>query len=638
MELTKKINVLCLIFSLGFSNIIFGSSDLSETSKSKENAKEQSESITVEITRPLSCPVREDIATYAEILGKLQSIRDSLGTNCEEEAKGQVEKLNSDLTQLESVATDTEIGSDAEQTAQVTQAFSTLGSIAAKSECYYNIRERGLLPVVSDVILDVSQIGLLIPDDQTIAYATTGYFLGTTLKILISVFRQKFDFENEGDRKNFLDLNCAFFDVRKAIDDSGFLLNKSQIITNELQDLEKRIPTLKEEFERAQKNVESFEKFYQDEQKAFISKEVSKEAQNLAKIHKELLTVVSGPAEGIFQQRMQLRSIAERIESIEENRFPFDLPVFVNEDFFSYLGLLNLIKYDYTNFFKMSVEEFNLKISEVVRYHGTWIIDYVKYLEQEANNKFSKTKVESELNTDDLNWADFYKKNLAVFQSKLDAKAKEFNTANARLEVLQDISTKEKYSFSDPGDNERIDILETYNDIVKIIYGKTGKRFLNYAHDASKKYIRSFNIAYKDFERNFVSRFEGDFSSLEALQACQNADYLIKAYNNTSYYSEVGHDFLMTNIRIFHDYVPKSRRVVVVPVGSSSSAYLQEQSVSMLYAKAVLQGQEISKKQRKDYLGRRSFGQVMLNIMAKEEAFQKVQDFWIVRNCDEKFQ
>ncbi len=596
-------------------------------------------SVRLHIERPKSCPVREDIATYAEILGKLQSIRNSLGTNCEKEAQDQIENLNQNLSGLESVANDAQIGSDEEQTAQVTQAFSTLGAIAAKSECYYNIRERGLVPVVADVLMDLSQVGLLIPNDETIAYSTTGYFLGTSLKILISVFKQRFDFENESDRKNFLDLNCAFFDVRRAIDDSGFLLSQSQIIINERDTIKEELPKLEEEKNLSKKSLDSFEAFYQEQRKKYLTLEIGSSVLDLEKtIHTLRPKLLDFPTNN-FEQRMQLRSIAEASSKIISTDFIFDLDTYAQADLSMFIELLELIQREYANAANLPLEEYSLEIAQPVLYHLTWLQSLIEVEKEKAFQAFQASIADTDLNTNDKSWKDFAAEVRNRLQKNFDDAQADFEGSKARLQVLNDIIARERYSFNDPGDNERIDILETYNEIVKIIYGKTGKRFLRYIYTEAKDYIDQFEEAYKDFSAAHLRRNEEVLNDqIEELRACQNADYLIKAYNNTAYYSEVGHDFLITNLRIFHDYVPQTRRIVVVPIGSSSAAYLQDQSTSTLYAKAIIQGEDVSKEERREFLGRRSFGRTMLRIIESEEGFQAVQDYWILNNCSKKFQ
>ena len=98
------------------------------------------------------------------------------------------------------------------------QVFTVLKTVSGDDACLYNVRKRGLLPVVADVVTNIGQVSALIPSMNGFYLSASAVSLGTALKIIVSIFGSKFDWKDINERRQFLQLNCNFFDLRRELE------------------------------------------------------------------------------------------------------------------------------------------------------------------------------------------------------------------------------------------------------------------------------------------------------------------------------------------------------------------------------------------------------------------------------------
>ena len=63
---------------------------------------------------------------------------------------------------------------------------------------------------MSDIIVDFSKIGLLVPNTDVLTVSAGGVVLSSVLLLINTLFKRRFDFEKTEDRQSFIKLNCAF--------------------------------------------------------------------------------------------------------------------------------------------------------------------------------------------------------------------------------------------------------------------------------------------------------------------------------------------------------------------------------------------------------------------------------------------
>lgn len=96
--------------------------------------------------------------------------------------------------------------------------FEILKNVSSDDTCLYNIRKRGLLPVVADVLTNIGQVSSLIPGMNGFIISASAVSLGTALKIIANIFGSEFNWNDVNERKQFLSLNCSFFDLRREVE------------------------------------------------------------------------------------------------------------------------------------------------------------------------------------------------------------------------------------------------------------------------------------------------------------------------------------------------------------------------------------------------------------------------------------
>lgn len=189
--------------------------------------------------RPLNCPLR--FSSLSAFRDQVQTLVSSLGTGCTQNGQQAINQLNNNVSNLEGIANtykDYATSSDATSSAQyaknVGQILGSINLITSNNACFYDIRSRGALPVLADVIMSTSQLGLLIPTSTGAAVAAGGYVAGSSLKIINELLKKKFNFDKPEERRAFIQLNCAFFDNRRMLEESGIFNPESEDFRDQL--------------------------------------------------------------------------------------------------------------------------------------------------------------------------------------------------------------------------------------------------------------------------------------------------------------------------------------------------------------------------------------------------------------------
>lgn len=591
----------------------------------------------IDLSRPESCPLRSQ--SYQQIMEQIRTVRNSLSVSCEEAASAQVAELDNNIGEISTVVNDnsTSLDTTAGQTAQIGNAFSTLSSIATNSECFYDINRRGLFPVLADVILNVSQMGLLLARGDSLSYATTGLLVGTTLKVLISIFRRDYDFSDASERRSFLNLNCAFFDVRQSIEESGLLLTDSPLISQELEQAQERLPSLEEQRDNAVKQLETYQEQKENEIQMAILADLGETLVQFKQKMAEFSTAVTIPVTNNWEQRSFLQSVLLVAQDLKQVR-PESLGLnFIQElDYQMFIEQLQSMEDNYLEVVGLGIDTFTAEIYYPLNFHNEWISDYLQSREDDARLAFLGSLHTSGEETVE----EYFDSNLEALQDAVTSTENAFTSTESRITVLEDIINDENFSYTDEGDNNKTEILENFQAVVDTIYGRVGKNFMDYVLDESRENMARFSRYNNDFQEDFVG--QEDLNSIENLQACQSANFLRTSYVYTQTFTELGHDFIMTNLGIFHSFIAETRRVAGVPIRTTSQRRLNDHAISILLAKAILDGQDVDEDVQDEFLSsrrlsRRSFGRIMLDLQANYSSHQAVQDFYLRNNCGEIF-
>ena len=176
-----------------------------------------------------SCPLESKL--HIDLLNKVLNIKSLFNENCLDndqtiltEVLEGAETLQSELDQItnespaegeesseekttteEEIPTSTiELGGVEIDVKTVSDVLSNINSIYTKKSCSKLSENQNFIATTADIILDISKIGLLVPNTSVLAVAGGGEVaVSSTLKILNSLFTKRFDFEETEDRQTF---------------------------------------------------------------------------------------------------------------------------------------------------------------------------------------------------------------------------------------------------------------------------------------------------------------------------------------------------------------------------------------------------------------------------------------------------
>ena len=102
------------------------------------------------------------------------------------------------------------------------ELMGNLMSVSKEKECVEDIRDRSLLAVFGDIASKVGQMAMVVPSGTGVLVGSTSLLVGSSLKVVSSLFQSNFDWEKEAHRRQFLDLNCSFLEIRREMANLGF--------------------------------------------------------------------------------------------------------------------------------------------------------------------------------------------------------------------------------------------------------------------------------------------------------------------------------------------------------------------------------------------------------------------------------
>ena len=215
--------------------------------------------------RPDKCPLKS--MAHSEIVKKLSSIAKSLKKGeCFDKNKDTIKNIdetinmtNKNLSTLSSYQNNEQFGvapvimnSPELQKTNIEarqyqfainpyyrQLLSSFSTLAQDDDCVNNIRERGLLPVLADVSMTMGQSFALLPTANGLMFSAGGMALGATLKIISGLIKSPYDWKDPQQRKQFQDLNCSFFDLRRDIEATELLDAPDEQLGENIKRLEK---------------------------------------------------------------------------------------------------------------------------------------------------------------------------------------------------------------------------------------------------------------------------------------------------------------------------------------------------------------------------------------------------------------
>lgn len=488
--------------------------------------------------RPVSCPLR--LSNLSSMRDSLQLLHASLGPDCAKNAQGALTSLNSSVSNLEGITNSfntynkNDSSSDTQYAKNVNQILGSLNVITSNTACVYDIRKRGLLPVISDVVMSVSQFGLLVPSASGMMLAAGGYVAGSALKIINELIKDKFNFNKAEDRKSFMQLNCSFFDARKSMEESGIF----DLVTDEYRheyaaQLRKERAQLIKELRGREASVSRM-----DSQMIQIFKSIPEATErnldpNLLKKLDALSGLLSGKPGDYATKWKQVSGLAKEAPAILEglNRLVIDSDA------------LYILRQNLEKIIPDLAEGKKAWSSNIDEWEILFRGPLMAFIAPVANSMRSEmSRLEDELALND--------QKTATELSQLKNDIKEINSTNwivtQRIVSLEskianlEKSGSELFSDIDEGTSNEVEILDYYRKLQNSILGNDGRNYIRHStkrsyqmQDAVDKLIQTYNTARPGKEQ------------------CSAAEKLRFAWTQYRYQVQEAFDFVATNLDLY---------------------------------------------------------------------------------------
>jgi hypothetical protein len=480
------------------------------------------------------------LSNLSSLRDQVQLLTSSLGPECAK--NGTVNSLSSSVTNLEGISTSfsnyekDEVTQETQYAKNLNQLLGGLNTLTSNTACLYDIKSRGLLPVISDVVMSVSQLGLLVPSGTGMMLAAGGYIAGSGLKIVNELIKDKFNFNKSEDRKSFIQLNCAFFDSRRAMEESGIFDLATEAYRQEFAAKlrKERASLLKEQRERAA-TVTKAETAINDALKSVDGAQEKNLDPVLLKQMDDLSTALAskpGDYAAKWKQVLALSKVAEKLYD-GLNRL-----VLNNEK-----DSLTLLRQNLGRIIPLLKEGDKAWTSNIDDWEISFRGPLMAFLVPVANGLRSDiSTLEGELALND--------QKAAMEISMLKSQVKEINanswilsqriaSLEAKISNLERSNSK-LFSDSDEGTSNEVEILENYRKLQNAILGKAGAGYLANAiqrsyelEEAIEKMLPRFNTARTGKEK------------------CAAADKLRFAWTQYRFKVQEAHDFVATNMDLY---------------------------------------------------------------------------------------
>jgi hypothetical protein len=493
--------------------------------------------------RPLNCPLR--FSSLSNFRDQVQTLVSALGSGCTQSGQQAINQLNSNVSNLEGIvntyqnySSSADATSSTQYAKNVGQILNSVNLITSNNACFYDIRSRGFLPVLSDVIMSVSQLGLLIPSGTGAAVAAGGYVAGSGIKIINELLKKKFNFDKPEERRAFIQLNCAFFDNRRVMEESG-------IFNPEIEEFRDQfVAQLRRE------RIDLLKKQKKDEQNMLDLEDTLSEAINM---------IPSARARGLNP------TLARKIDEVMANlgRRPGDYSEklrqvsFLSERAKEILANVRLLKLDpkVESSRRLLVANLEKIIPELEANGKAWVNNIDEYEMNHRGPLFAflvpvadalkkeLMTVEAELAVVDTDMAKRISKlRLSIKENQAAAwsitlRLTSLETKIASLEVPH---TENIFSDKDEGSSNQVEILDYYRKLQKSILGNEGRDYLKKSLKTSYSMQSGLNNQIKLLDQ-----------AQTAKEKCAAAEKLRFAWAQYRYKVQEAHDFVATNLDLY---------------------------------------------------------------------------------------
>lgn len=510
-------------------------------------------------------------------------------------------------------------------TTRGSQIIAGLSQLPLDVSCMDHLKERGLLPSLAQISTGIGQVALMVPTPTGLMIGAGGVALGATLNLLKQLLDSPFNWMQSRDRKQFLDLNCAFFDARRQLDSRKYFKfddeqwRKTVLAAKKVQ---KNLGIRNQNYERLKKQIAGK---ISNKKDLYLAQCLSLPVLTAKDSLLRLLAIMSKQHSdsGVREQFVDFFLAGNHPELLEA----FALFLSERKEDFVLEILEELRVTSGRGLFLLDEDQFNKKYFQPIAFYTKELAAYSEIKHKDCLKRFGRIKGHEEaLSNDDIE---------EIINKKVIAVDEYLQDSTQRLDQqLLLISSYEKLGDLDPfseGAHQQFDLIQEYGKSKDIIYGKVGWSFLKYL-------LKEMEHNHKDFN----SQFKKWNAKQEVAWACRDAEQTMKTWDYLNSSLELSYDFLDTNKGLMSQIVPKFRWFLdFIPSGYSYQNKLNMNLKAAEKAREILKKEQ--KPQKKHFKVVRKYrswpylnlGVFALLIKKAKKSRQRLQTFYEKNKCSQ---
>jgi hypothetical protein len=499
------------------------------------------------------------------------------------------------------------------------QLFNTLNVVTNNNDCLLNIKERGLLPVVADVLTNAGLMAAIMPTPNGLLLGVAGLTFGSSLKVLHKLFKAPFSWGKTGDRKQFLDLNCTFFDVRRDIEAAELFDLKDEHLEEHVAEIKSQLEAVRQRLAGIKKRALGFEQEVHEKKRQFLMLRLGQDALSLLEVLEAFLKTAPQLAElAWLHQAMETFPPVKTYISAMKQRPAYGNYLLDQLQPFTWPKLETHVRSDSSLFAKVYRAPLEF-------YLGKLAEDLGQSIERELEVFWSLPAGGGSTKSN----RHVYEHMQEVFATVMGKLSETLARLEARIKILEAKNPKRTFAPYDEGAHAAYDIIDEYLYIQRKLFGSLGFKFTHYFTKELEKQLASFSHFYEQVKAHL--RTPG-LSSGELMWACRNANQLRIIWERAHTAAEVANDFFETNRGLFHTNYRTVRWLLL----ASYPHRLYKLLRSSEYAKEVITKKRVfdpHEVEEFSWESRHNVGRLMVKLIASEPEREEVEAFWETNKC-----
>ncbi len=560
-------------------------------------------------SRPQHCPLYQ--STGKGFSEKLHQLALALqATKCGQYTDGFLGSFSSSVAKLgqmhttietdEAVSASGAFDPDPLHYRNVHDMIGSLSGLVSDARCALDIKERGLIPVIAEILGSASVASLYVPNQHAYLGGLAGLGVTSLLKIIASLLQPNFDMNVTRDRENFIRLACSFHDVRSDLERSNFLRIPSDrdvvhqmLVESYLEVIDSILHWLKE----TKRDSLAMVALYRDE---FAIQEIGLEKVNFYRDLPELKKALAAddtegaPARSLDHHEKLKATLSRVVTHLYNVKFD---NVDVNE-YCSYCDLsadISLL----LNYNKIFKDPSTRKKSD--KELSAMFVTALENIEAILAQKIRTTTqaFHAQKLGDGTTYGALVEDINDVFDSHVTTLTSATETLTEKNDVLLKIIARHNFTAEDEGTHVNHTIIEEVKTIESTLFGRDGWRFFRYVRDAATKELSAFHTNYYAFYNKYLPKVAPYVARItdenQRLVACATASHIMLSIYNSRSLVNMGTDFIFTNRDFFHEDVPEiDLRFYFVPTGTSTELKLLAEAESVVKTKALLANNKLT--------------------------------------------